>query len=70
MAYQVYFTSDHNNSRQNTSLSSFSQELLEFMDVHDNDASESSQPSWGRGKLIQKLHQKGVYEESFSRHDA
>ncbi|GKA68001.1 reverse transcriptase domain-containing protein [Tanacetum coccineum] len=24
------------------------QELLEYMDVHDNDASESSQPSWGK----------------------
>ncbi|GKB89543.1 hypothetical protein Tco_0961815 [Tanacetum coccineum] len=23
------------------------QERLEYMDVHDNDASESSQPSWG-----------------------
>ncbi|GKE56094.1 hypothetical protein Tco_1495279, partial [Tanacetum coccineum] len=23
-------------------------ELLEYMDVHDNDASESSQPSWGK----------------------
>nr|GEX07605.1 retrovirus-related Pol polyprotein from transposon TNT 1-94 [Tanacetum cinerariifolium] len=29
-------------------LSSFRQELLEYIDVHDNDASESSQPSWGR----------------------
>ncbi|GJS67636.1 hypothetical protein Tco_0682200 [Tanacetum coccineum] len=26
------------------------QELLEYMDVHDNDASESSQPSWGKIK--------------------
>ncbi|GJS90842.1 hypothetical protein Tco_0773478 [Tanacetum coccineum] len=24
------------------------QELLEYMDVHDNDASESLQPSWGK----------------------
>ncbi|GKA14989.1 hypothetical protein Tco_0694736 [Tanacetum coccineum] len=24
------------------------QELLEYMNVHDNDASESSQPSWGK----------------------
>ncbi|GJW54647.1 hypothetical protein Tco_0098732 [Tanacetum coccineum] len=24
------------------------QELLEYIDVHDNDASESSQPSWGK----------------------
>ncbi|GKC19227.1 hypothetical protein Tco_1021377 [Tanacetum coccineum] len=23
-------------------------ELLEYMDVHDNDATESSQPSWGK----------------------
>ncbi|GJU02356.1 hypothetical protein Tco_1112694 [Tanacetum coccineum] len=74
------------------------QELLEYMNVHDNDASESSQPSWGKitvadfshaplneyspspddkkqwslvwGKPIQKLRQKGVYEESFSRHAA
>ncbi|GJS22749.1 hypothetical protein Tco_0451381 [Tanacetum coccineum] len=23
------------------------QELLEYMDIHDNDASQSSQPSWG-----------------------
>ncbi|GJU44657.1 hypothetical protein Tco_1201923 [Tanacetum coccineum] len=23
-------------------------ELLKYMDVHDNDASESSQPSWGK----------------------
>ncbi|GJQ94012.1 hypothetical protein Tco_0005151 [Tanacetum coccineum] len=27
---------------------SLRQELLEYMDVHDNDASESSQPSWGK----------------------
>nr|GFC96311.1 hypothetical protein [Tanacetum cinerariifolium] len=26
----------------------FRQELLEYMDVHDNDASESSKPSWGK----------------------
>nr|GEW24247.1 reverse transcriptase domain-containing protein [Tanacetum cinerariifolium] len=26
----------------------FRQELLEYMNVHDNDASESSQPSWGK----------------------
>nr|GEW91602.1 hypothetical protein [Tanacetum cinerariifolium] len=45
---EVYFTCDHNNSRQNTSLRSFRQELLEYMGVHDNDASESSQPSWGK----------------------
>ncbi|GJX81613.1 hypothetical protein Tco_0331094 [Tanacetum coccineum] len=116
-------------------------ELLEYMSVHDNDAFENSQPSWGKivyvvnfprkvayttllsmvcvtysayqfylrwlaststsllliycstsdssstklhhsfriclrygcwfgGKRIQKLHQKGVYEESFSRHVA
>ncbi|GJR24404.1 hypothetical protein Tco_0972931 [Tanacetum coccineum] len=53
---------------------------LEYMDVHDNDAFESSQPSWGKmnllkirmlvgGKLIQKLRQKGVYERAF-RHAA
>nr|GEX74452.1 uncharacterized mitochondrial protein AtMg00810-like [Tanacetum cinerariifolium] len=48
LEYQVYFTSDHNNSRQNTSLSSFRHKLLEYMGVHDNDASESSKPSWGK----------------------
>ncbi|GKE08830.1 hypothetical protein Tco_1412381 [Tanacetum coccineum] len=32
--------------RQNTRLND--NELLEYMDVHDNDASESSQPSWGK----------------------
>nr|GEZ45081.1 hypothetical protein [Tanacetum cinerariifolium] len=26
----------------------FRQELLEYMRVHDNDASESSKPSWGK----------------------
>ncbi|GJR00982.1 hypothetical protein Tco_0523966 [Tanacetum coccineum] len=32
------------------------QELLEYMDVHDNDASESSQPSWEGGNVyIQDL---------------
>nr|GEW00206.1 hypothetical protein [Tanacetum cinerariifolium] len=30
------------------SLSSFRQELLEYMGVHDNDASKSSKPSWGK----------------------
>ncbi|GJR38699.1 hypothetical protein Tco_1214383 [Tanacetum coccineum] len=29
--------------------------LLEYMDVHDNDASESSQPSWGEHVYIQDL---------------
>ncbi|GJT74992.1 hypothetical protein Tco_1041717 [Tanacetum coccineum] len=106
-----------------TTLADKIRELLEYMDVHDNDASESSQLSWRKivyvgevgystslsmvcvkysayvrrivadflhkivqatskfqnllkiemlvwGKLIQKLCQKGVYEESFSRHAA
>ncbi|GJT27998.1 hypothetical protein Tco_0908273 [Tanacetum coccineum] len=41
----------------------FRQELLEYMDVHDNDASESSQPSWGN--LIQKLRQKESMKKAF-----
>ncbi|GKA80834.1 retrovirus-related pol polyprotein from transposon TNT 1-94 [Tanacetum coccineum] len=33
------------------------QELLEYIDVHDSDAFESSQPSWEKmGKLIQFMH--------------
>ncbi|GJZ35867.1 hypothetical protein Tco_0581684 [Tanacetum coccineum] len=30
------------------------QELLEYMGVHDNDASESSQPSWGSPAICQE----------------
>ncbi|GJS73380.1 retrovirus-related pol polyprotein from transposon TNT 1-94 [Tanacetum coccineum] len=52
-------------------------ELLVYMAVHVIDAFESLKPSWEKtctlrygcwfgGKLIQKLRQKGVYEESFS----
>nr|GEW19460.1 hypothetical protein [Tanacetum cinerariifolium] len=54
----VYFTCDHDNSRQNTRQDGngsfgikdlcFRQELLEYMGVHDNDASESLKPSWGK----------------------
>ncbi|GKD58223.1 hypothetical protein Tco_1295732 [Tanacetum coccineum] len=86
------------NTWYNQGLVNEYQELLEYMNVHDNDASESSQPSWGKiivadfshappneyspspddkkqwslvwGKPIQKLRQKGVFEESFSRHAA
>ncbi|GKC58081.1 hypothetical protein Tco_1085679 [Tanacetum coccineum] len=32
------------------------QELLEYMDVHDNDASESSQPSWGKSWEVNPTH--------------
>nr|GEY64931.1 hypothetical protein [Tanacetum cinerariifolium] len=31
-----------------TTIADRIRELLEYMDVHDNDASESSQPSWGK----------------------
>ncbi|GJS51539.1 putative ribonuclease H-like domain-containing protein [Tanacetum coccineum] len=58
------------------------QELLEYMDVHDNDASESSKPSWGKmpqhagfgkpkivGNPQQKEYkEKGVIDSGCSRH--
>ncbi|GJS33021.1 hypothetical protein Tco_0531403 [Tanacetum coccineum] len=43
------------------------QELLEYMGVHDNDASESSQPSWGKiSKLEYKFQDKENSEDIFS----
>ncbi|GJZ50235.1 hypothetical protein Tco_0604425 [Tanacetum coccineum] len=43
------------------------QELLEYMGVHDNDASESSQPSWGKiSKLEYKFQDKENLEDIFS----
>ncbi|GJX15516.1 hypothetical protein Tco_0216348, partial [Tanacetum coccineum] len=43
------------------------QELLEYMDVHDNDASESSQPSWGKiSKLEYKFQDQENFEDIFS----
>ncbi|GJU97714.1 putative ribonuclease H-like domain-containing protein [Tanacetum coccineum] len=49
-----YKTKRLQQSKQNLQSSSMTfihnhrQERLEYMDVHDNDASESSQPSWGK----------------------
>ncbi|GJX82518.1 hypothetical protein Tco_0331999 [Tanacetum coccineum] len=34
------------------SIDDLLEQLLEYMDVHDNDASESSQPSWGKIILL------------------
>ncbi|GJW27515.1 hypothetical protein Tco_0044390 [Tanacetum coccineum] len=36
------------------------------MDVHDNDASESSQPSWGKSKLEYKFQDQENSEDIFS----
>ncbi|GJU39602.1 hypothetical protein Tco_1192559 [Tanacetum coccineum] len=45
----------------------FRQELLEYMDVHDNDASESSQPSWVKiSKLEYKFQDQENSEDIFS----
>ncbi|GJT09801.1 hypothetical protein Tco_0856843 [Tanacetum coccineum] len=41
---------------------SASLKLLEYMDVHDNDASESSQPSWGKIVYVEEV----VYFTSLS----
>ncbi|GJZ64553.1 hypothetical protein Tco_0620974, partial [Tanacetum coccineum] len=42
-------------------------ELLEYMDVHDNDASESLQPSWGKiSKLEYKFQDQENSEDIFS----
>ncbi|GKA88817.1 hypothetical protein Tco_0810629 [Tanacetum coccineum] len=48
----------------------FRHELLEYIDVHNNDASENSKPSWGKmctlllpGKLIQFMHTTMVPEQ-------
>nr|GEU87102.1 hypothetical protein [Tanacetum cinerariifolium] len=37
-----------NGTSQSKQILFFRQELLEYTGVHDNDASESSQPSWGK----------------------
>nr|GEX63689.1 retrovirus-related Pol polyprotein from transposon TNT 1-94 [Tanacetum cinerariifolium] len=51
-------------------LSAIWQELLEYMDVHNNDASESSKPSWGKmctsgtpkGEALRKCILSGPYK--------
>ncbi|GJW13775.1 hypothetical protein Tco_0017908 [Tanacetum coccineum] len=45
-----------------TAIANRIQELLEYMDVHDNDASESSQPSWGKIVYVGEV----VYSTSLS----
>ncbi|GJU75520.1 hypothetical protein Tco_1272590 [Tanacetum coccineum] len=45
-----------------TTIADRMRELLEYMDVHDNDASESSQPSWGKIMYMGEV----VYSTSLS----
>ncbi|GJS36296.1 hypothetical protein Tco_0534678 [Tanacetum coccineum] len=45
-----------------TTIADRIRELLEYMDVHDNDASESSQPSWGKIVYVGEV----VYSTSLS----
>ncbi|GJS91822.1 retrovirus-related pol polyprotein from transposon TNT 1-94 [Tanacetum coccineum] len=63
---ESWFTSPcgHINSRQNTRLT---MELLEYMDVYNNDASESLKPSWGNvSKLEYKFQDEKNSEDIFS----
>ncbi|GJZ03700.1 putative reverse transcriptase domain-containing protein [Tanacetum coccineum] len=75
--------SDHSNSRKNTRLYSANvrRTVADFSHAPPNEYSPSpnDKKQWSLvwfdfykipGKPIQKLHQKGVYEESFSRHAA
>ncbi|GJW89149.1 hypothetical protein Tco_0164489 [Tanacetum coccineum] len=68
MFYLEWFVKYSANVRR--TLADFSHAPLNEYSPSPNDKKQWSLGCWFGGKLIQKLRQKGVYEESFSRHAA
>ncbi|GJT03011.1 hypothetical protein Tco_0824180 [Tanacetum coccineum] len=68
MVYEVFYVLDDSSTKFRCAL--YMSNVRKSSELHQIFRICSRYECWFEGKLIQKLHQKGVYEESFSRHAA